>query len=117
MRLFPEEADRGICFTRTDITDRDNRISASYDKVASTDLRTVIGNSEGVRVSTVEHIMAALAGTGIFNVRVEIDGPEVPIMDGSSEKFVQEILLAGVRHVDAPIRAIRISQGRIGHER
>ena len=108
MRLLPEEADRGICFTRTDITDRDNRISATYDKVASTDLRTVIGNADGVRVSTVEHIMAALSGTGIFNVRVEIDGAEVPIMDGSSEQFVQEILLAGVKPVDAPIRAIRI---------
>ena len=108
MRLFPEEADQGICFARTDITGRDNRISAAYDKVASTDLCTVIENSDGVRVSTVEHIMAALAGTGIFNVRVEVDGPEVPIMDGSAEQFVQEILQAGVKPVDAPIRAIRI---------
>ena len=108
MTLYPAPADHGIWFERTDITDRNNRIPATYDRVTRTDLCTVIGNEDGIKVSTVEHIMAALAGTGIFNVRIEIDRPEVPIMDGSAEQFVQKILRVGVKQLDAPIRAIRI---------
>ncbi len=81
---------------------------ALYSQVVDTELSTRICNSSGVGVSTVEHLMAALSGTGIFNALVEIDGSEVPILDGSAEVFVQEILAAGVRQLEAPIRAVRV---------
>lgn len=98
----------GIRFVRTDITDRDNVIPARFDLVRDTTLCTLLGNDAGVTVSTVEHIMAALAGLGVGNAIVEVDGPEVPIMDGSSLKFVQAILRTGIRNFGGETRAIRI---------
>jgi len=81
---------------------------AKYDRVVDTRLCTSLGNDAGVTVSTVEHLMAALAGCGIHNATIELDGPEVPIMDGSSASFVHEILRAGVEPLAEPVRAIRI---------
>jgi UDP-3-O-[3-hydroxymyristoyl] N-acetylglucosamine deacetylase len=98
----------GIRFRRTDVTDRDNIIPARYDRVSGTTLCTVLSNEAGVSVSTVEHVMAALAGTGVHNAIVDLDGPEVPIMDGSALRFVQAILGVGLRTLDAPVEAIRI---------
>lgn len=108
MRVSPASAEYGIWFRRVDITDRDNLIPALYDHVNDTQLCTRLANEAGVEVSTVEHLMAALAGTGIHNAMIEIDGPEIPIMDGSSAPFVSAILNAGVQEQDAPLRAIRI---------
>ena len=108
MVLHPAPTDFGIHFVRTDITDTENRVAANYLAVNDTQLCTRIVNPDGVEVSTVEHIMAALAGTGINNVLIELDGPEVPIMDGSSVIFVREILRAGLQHQDRPVRAIRV---------
>ena len=68
----------------------------------------MLRNADGVSVSTVEHIMAALAGTGVTHLLVDIDGPEVPIMDGSAWRFVQAILRVGLRTLPGPLRAIRI---------
>ena len=98
----------GIRFRRVDVTDRDNLIPARYDLVTDTTLCTLLTNEAGVSVGTVEHLMAALAGTGVTHVEVEIDGPEVPIMDGSAQRFVGAILRAGLAPVAGPLTAIRI---------
>lgn len=98
----------GVRFRRTDVTDRDNIIPARYDLVSDTRLNTRLTNPAGVSVATVEHLMAALAGTGVWNAVVDIDGPEVPIMDGSAARFVQKIVAAGLRHLPGPTRAIRV---------
>lgn len=108
MALCPATADSGIVFVRTDITDRDNVIPARWDYVTDTRLCTLIANDAGVSVGTIEHLMAALRGCGIDNVRIEINGPEVPVMDGSSAPFVAKIDEVGVQAQDAPRRAIRI---------
>lgn len=107
MMLRPAE-DGGIRFRRTDVTDRDNVVPARYDLVADTTLCTRLENAAGVGVGTVEHLMAALAGTGVGHVRIDLDSAEVPIMDGSARRFVQAILATGLRRVDAPSRALRV---------
>jgi UDP-3-O-[3-hydroxymyristoyl] N-acetylglucosamine deacetylase len=106
--IHPASAEYGIWFRRVDVTDRSNLIPALYDSVNDTRMCTRLANENGVEVSTVEHLMAALVGTGIQNALIEIDGPEVPIMDGSSQPFVQAILSVGVQDLNAPVRAIRI---------
>ncbi|MCK4861801.1 MAG: UDP-3-O-acyl-N-acetylglucosamine deacetylase [Rhodobacteraceae bacterium] len=106
--VMPAPADFGIEFRRVDITDKDNRIPARFDMVNDTQLCTRLSNNFGVEVATVEHLMAALAGCGVHNAIIEIDGPEVPIMDGSSERFVKEILSVGVVELGAPVKVLRI---------
>ncbi len=108
LTIHPASAEYGIWFKRTDISDRNPMIPARWDAVSNTDLNTRISNSDDVAVSTVEHLMAALAGCGIHNALVEINGPEVPLLDGSSAPFVSALLSRGVRRLDAPVRAIRI---------
>ena len=108
MTVHPASAEYGIWFRRTDVHDRDNMIPARWDAVSDTQLCTLISNEAGVSVSTVEHIMAALAGCGIQNALVEIDGPEVPLLDGSSAQFVSAFLSRGLRKLDAPVRAIEV---------
>lgn len=98
----------GIRFRRVDVTDRDNVIPARYDLVSDTTLNTRLTNDAGVSVSTVEHLMAAFAGTGVTHALVDIDGPEVPIMDGSALRFVQAILRTGLRALPGELRAIRV---------
>jgi UDP-3-O-[3-hydroxymyristoyl] N-acetylglucosamine deacetylase len=93
----PGPEDSGIVFVRTDVMDRDNRVPATGEAVCKTQLGTVIGNADGVTVSTIEHLMAALAMLGVDNAVVEVDGPEMPIMDGSAEPFVRLIDRAGKR--------------------
>lgn len=104
----PAPIDAGIVFVRTDVTDRDNRIPVSGEAVCKTQLGTVIGNAAGVTVSTIEHLMAALVMLGVDNATVELDGPEMPIMDGSAEPFVQILDRAGRRPQDAARRFIEI---------
>jgi len=108
MTLRPADADTGIVFRRTDVAGKGAEIPALWDKVVDTRLCSVLGNEDGVTVSTVEHVMAALAGCGIDNALIELNGPEVPIMDGSSEPFVFLIECAGVREQDVPCRFIRV---------
>ncbi|MDP3173014.1 MAG: UDP-3-O-acyl-N-acetylglucosamine deacetylase [Phenylobacterium sp.] len=100
--------DTGIVFIRTDVTDRDNRLRPTGEAVCKTQLGTVIENAAGVTLSTIEHLMAALVMLGIDNAQVEIDGPEMPIMDGSSLPFVQVLDRAGRRAQSAPRRYIEI---------
>jgi UDP-3-O-[3-hydroxymyristoyl] N-acetylglucosamine deacetylase len=104
----PAPADGGVVFVRTDITDRDNRVPVSGEAVCKTQLGTVITNAAGVTVATIEHLMAALVMLGIDNALVELDGPEMPIMDGSSWPFIKILDRVGRRGQDAPRRFIEI---------
>jgi UDP-3-O-[3-hydroxymyristoyl] N-acetylglucosamine deacetylase len=106
--LRPAAADAGVRFLRTDVKDRDPAVPARAEAVCQTRLGTVIGNGDGVSVSTIEHLMAAFCGLGVDNVLVEIDGPEVPIMDGSCRAFVEAIDDAGRRAQAARRRYIEI---------
>lgn len=108
--IKPANAGTGIVFVRTDVTDRDNVIPAKWNRVVDTRLCTVIGNEAGVTVGTIEHIMAALAACAIDNAVIELDGPEVPILDGSSAQFIAAIELSGRRGLTAPRKAIKILQ-------
>ena len=101
-------ANSGIVFVRTDVTDRDNRVPVSGEAVTKTQLGTVIENAAGVSVSTIEHLMAAMAMLGVDNAVVELHGPEMPIMDGSALPFVQLLDRAGFRRQEAPVRYIEI---------
>ncbi len=104
----PAAAGTGIVFVRTDVTDGDNAVPVSPSAVTKTQLGTVISNEAGVSVSTIEHLMAALSALNVDNAVVELDGPEVPIMDGSAEPFVQILDRAGRRRQEAPRRYIEI---------
>lgn len=104
----PAAADTGIVFVRTDVRDRDNRVPVTGEAVCKTQLGTVIGNADDVTVSTIEHLMAAFAMLGVDNAVVEVDGPEMPIMDGSSAAFVRLLDRAGLRPQEAPRRFIEI---------
>jgi UDP-3-O-[3-hydroxymyristoyl] N-acetylglucosamine deacetylase len=106
--ISPAAADAGIAFLRTDVADRDPRIAARADRVVETRLGTVIANEAGVKVSTIEHLMAAFCGLGVDNAIVSLDGPEAPIMDGSCEPFVRMIDRAGRRPQQARRRFIEI---------
>ena len=108
MTLMPAAEHSGITFVRSDVTDRDNQIPALWDRVVDTRLCTVIANEAGVSVGTIEHLMAALRGCGIDNLIIELDGPEVPVMDGSAAPFVEKIDEAGIKKQTAPRRAIKI---------
>ena len=108
MVLKPAAAGHGIWFKRTDIELGNALIPAIYDVVERTPLCTRLVNDANVSVSTVEHIMAALAGCGVHNALIEIDGPEVPIMDGSSVAFVQGIMAKGVRRQASPVLAYEV---------
>jgi UDP-3-O-[3-hydroxymyristoyl] N-acetylglucosamine deacetylase len=108
LSVRPAQVDNGIVFVRTDVNGKDNLIPALWDHVVDTQLCTVIGNEDGITVGTIEHLMAALRGCGIDNAVVELDGAEVPIMDGSSAPFIALIEEAGIAQQAMPRRAIKI---------
>ena len=95
VRLLPAPAGNGVVFQRTDL-DGEPSIPAAYDRVVDTRLCTTLG-TDGVRIATVEHLMSALYGLGIDNVQILVDGPEIPILDGSSQPWIRAILKAGTR--------------------
>lgn len=96
LTIGPAAVDSGIRFKRVDAAGLGAVIEARWDRVVDTQLCTVIGNENGVVIGTIEHLMAAFLGTGVDNAMVEIDGPEVPIMDGSADAFVFLIECAGI---------------------
>jgi UDP-3-O-[3-hydroxymyristoyl] N-acetylglucosamine deacetylase len=104
----PAATNTGIVFVRSDVKDRDNVVPVSGEAVCKTQLGTVITNDAGVTVSTIEHLMAAFAMLGVDNAIVEVDGPEMPIMDGSAAPFVRILDRAGLREQEAPRRYIEI---------
>ena len=108
LRLCPAKPNTGIIFKRTDIQDQNNEIPALWHHVTQTQLCTKIVNDEDVSVSTIEHVMSALRSSYIHNAIVEIDGPEIPIMDGSAEPFCFMIDCAGVIEQDADVKHIKI---------
>jgi UDP-3-O-[3-hydroxymyristoyl] N-acetylglucosamine deacetylase len=117
--LHPAEANHGVVFLRTGLSGgRERLIDARHLTVTATELCTVIGERETGAVATIEHLMSALYGLGIDNALVEIDGPEVPILDGSAAPFVQAIDDVGVVAAEAPRRFLKVLRPvRVGHGR
>jgi UDP-3-O-[3-hydroxymyristoyl] N-acetylglucosamine deacetylase len=108
MLVHPAPVDHGVVFQRSDVAARDAIIPAIWNHVVPSRLCTLVSNAANVSVSTIEHVMAALAGCAIHNALIEIDGPEVPILDGSAVPFVEGFLAAGIEAQDAPVMAIRV---------
>lgn len=108
MSLHPAKENTGITFIRKDIQGFDPVINANYLNVSNTNLGTTISNDEGTLVSTIEHLMAALWGCNVDNAIIEIDGPEVPIMDGSSEPFVFLLECAGLQEQNRKKNVIEV---------
>lgn len=111
LSIFPAERDSGIVFVRSDLpAGKANAIPARHHLTATTELATVIGDKSGAAVSTIEHVMAALYGLGIDNALIAIDGPEVPILDGSAKPFAEAIARVGIERQEAPRRYLRVKQ-------
>ncbi len=108
MVIKPAECGTGIRFHRSDLGPESGLIEARGDRVTEVQLGTTLTNEDGASVATVEHFLAACAGMGIDNLLVEIDGPEVPIMDGSSAVFCELFIGAGLKRQSALRRRIRI---------
>src|SRR3954469_18957327 len=106
--IGPAPVDAGFIFVRTGLEGADREVQATAEQVISTEFATVLGDSEGPLVATAEHILAALRGMGVDNAAVEIDGPEVPIMDGSAAPFVAAIDQAGIVTQPASRRFIQV---------
>ena len=106
--LKPLEANSGIVFKRTDVDSSKNLIEADYKNVISPILCTKIKNSQGISVSTIEHLLASFYGEGIDNVLVEVDAPELPIMDGSAFDFVEAIRSVGREKQDEKRKFIKV---------
>ena len=106
--LGPASIDAGFIFVRTSANSADRQVRALAKSVTSTELATVLGDQQGPVVSTAEHVLAALRGMGVDNATIEVDGPEVPIMDGSAAAFVAAIDQAGIVEQSAPRRFIQV---------
>ena len=107
--ILPAQPNTGILFKRVDLI-KNNTIIPNYNNVVDATLCTTISNDNGVKVSTIEHLMGAFYGLGIDNAIVEIDSQEVPIMDGSAKKFVELIIGAGIKTSEVPIKIIKVEQ-------
>jgi UDP-3-O-[3-hydroxymyristoyl] N-acetylglucosamine deacetylase len=108
LTLGPAPVDAGFIFVRTGLEGCDREVQAAAEAVISTEFATVLGDREGPLVSTAEHVLAALRGMGVDNATIEVDGPEVPIMDGSAAAFVAAIDQAGIVTQSAPRRFIQV---------
>ena len=114
LTLLPAEANTGIVFVRCGRDGQpDREIRADVRAVTATEFATVLGDATGPLCSTAEHVLAALSGLGVDNVVMELDGPEVPIVDGSAAPFVTAIDQAGIISLSAPRRYIKVLGG--GH--
>lgn len=108
LTLHPAEEGSGIWFCRTDSDGtHDNEVLASFQNVSATDFCTAVGMN-GATVATVEHLMAALSALGVDNATIEIDGPEVPVMDGAASAFVAAVEQAGIATLEAPRKYIKV---------
>jgi UDP-3-O-[3-hydroxymyristoyl] N-acetylglucosamine deacetylase len=108
LTVRPAGEGTGVVFVRADISDRRAEIPALATQVTTTELGTNMTNAAGASVATVEHFLAACAGLGIDNIIAELDGPELPILDGSSRPFVEMLERAGVTPQKAAKRVLRI---------
>ena len=107
LRILPAEPNTGIQFKRTDLQS-DDLVIPSVFNVSSANFCTTISNEAGVKISTIEHLMAALFALGVDNSVIEIDNLEVPILDGSSKIFINEIKKIGLKNQNVPIKIILI---------
>ena len=108
MELLPSNINTGISFIRTDI-DPENVISASAENVGDTTLSTALVKDD-IKISTIEHLLSAIAGLGVDNCLIKVDGPEIPIMDGSSSPFVFLIQSAGIEEQDSLKKFIKVKK-------
>ncbi len=107
MVLHPAEPGHGVVFHRVDLL-REPAIEARWNRVTASEWRTRLGGPDAASVDSVEHVLAALAGLGVDNVRIELDGPEAPILDGSAQPFVEAVDEAGIVSQPAPRRVIAV---------
>jgi UDP-3-O-[3-hydroxymyristoyl] N-acetylglucosamine deacetylase len=108
LTIGPASMDAGFIFVRTGLEGSDREVCAVAESVIATEFATVLGDREGPLVSTAEHVLAALRGMGVDNATIEVDGPEVPIMDGSAAAFVAAIDQAGIVSQSAARRFIQV---------
>ena len=106
--MRPAPMGTGLVFVRTDLTDRDNRIEVRPDAVTGVKNCTTLSNAAGVKASTIEHLLAALAASGIDNLYIDLDGEELPALDGSSEPFLKLIEQVGIVQQAAPRRYVKV---------
>jgi len=107
VKLVPNAESQGIIFKRTDLSEK-NTIQANYTKVSSAKLCTTLENSSGVKISTIEHLLAALYIMGVDNVIVEVNNEEIPIMDGSSKDFIEILKNAGIKKQSTKRKYLKI---------
>ncbi len=107
--IKPSVPNTGIIFKRVDLN-QNNLIYPSFENVSNTFLNTTITNEYGVKVSTIEHLMGALFGSGVDNALIEIDNIEVPILDGSAKEFIEKIFSTGLEVSSIPIKIIKINK-------
>jgi len=109
LNLLPASPNTGIIFKRIDLK-KNNIVIPIYDNVSETTLCTTISNDQGIKVSTIEHLMGALYGLGIDNLTVEINSQELPILDGSAKIYIEKILSTGIKSSSTPIKLIKINK-------
>ena len=109
VKINPADPNTGIVFKRIDLKNN-NYVVPGIFNVSNASFCTTISNEFGVKVSTTEHLMAALFGLGVDNALIEIDSQEVPILDGSAKDFVEKIKLSGIKSSDVPIKIIKIEK-------
>ena len=108
LKILPSTPNSGIVFKRVDIKNN-NIVIPNFENVSEATLCTTISNQYGVKVSTIEHLMAAFLGLGIDNAIIELDSQEVPILDGSAMNFVKVLKETGLKNSDVPIKLIKIN--------
>ncbi|MDG2403605.1 MAG: UDP-3-O-acyl-N-acetylglucosamine deacetylase [Paracoccaceae bacterium] len=108
--IHPADIGHGLQIKRTDAGLRVDAFSAHWTCVSKSPLCTRLVNTDGMSVSTIEHVMAALAGCGVHNALLELDGPEAPILDGSAVPFVEKILAAGVTAQNVPVTVFKVKK-------
>ena len=108
INILPSSPNSGITFKRIDLN-QNNIVIPNFENVSDATLCTTISNQYGVKVSTIEHLMAAFLGLGIDNAIVEVDSQEIPILDGSAKDYVNILKKTGKKHSDIPIKIIRIN--------
>ena len=109
LNLIPAAPNTGIIFKRVDLL-KNNIVLPTFENVSDTTLCTTISNNNGIKVSTIEHLMGALYGIGIDNLIIEINSQELPILDGSAKVFVEKILSTGIKSSSSPIKLIKINK-------
>ena len=109
VNILPASPNSGVIFKRVDLK-KNNIVIPNFENVSEATLCTTVSNEFGIKVSTIEHLMAAFFGLGVDNVIVELDGQEVPILDGSAKDFVKILKQTGLKTSDVPIKLIKINK-------